>query len=573
MVEGPPETAEAEPTGETPALFRFGFDLHRQGKLLDAGRIYQEVIRRDPRNVDALHHLGLLLYQSGHFERAADLIAQAIAVDPAVAAMHSNRGMALAALGRLAEAVEAYDAAIQLDPGFAGAHCNRGNALRALGRVEDAVENYDRAIGLQPAYAPAHRSRGAALRTLRRPDEALASFDRAIALAPGRADDHGDRGNVLEDLDRLDEAEASYAQAISLSPDNAAAHFNRGNALKKLGRIGEAIASYEQSIALRRDFAIARHNYAVSLLLDGRLGSGFLEYEWRKKAPDFEANRSYPGPALSGGEDIAGKTVFIYPELFLGDVIQFCRYARVAEARGAKVILAAPESLHGLLRTLSPSIEIAPKDAEPPAFDYHCALMSLPLAFQTTLRTIPNEVPYLRADAGRVESWKRKLGGHGVKIGICWQGSTLPYAVPMRRAFPLRELAGIGRLPDVRLISLQKHDGLDQLAALPGDMTVETLGAAFDAGPDAFLDTAAVMACCDLVITADTAVAHLAGALGVPTWIALPYVPDWRWMLDRDDSPWYPTARLFRQRSRGDWSGVFSGIEAALIAEMDSGRL
>jgi hypothetical protein len=236
------------------------------------------------------------------------------------------------------------------------------------------------------------------------------------------------------------------------------------------------------------------------------------------------------------------------------------------------VILAAPKSLHRLLRTLGPSIQIAATDAEPPAFDYQCALMSLPLALQTTLRTIPNQVPYLRADEGRVEAWTRKLGRHGVKIGICWQGSTLPYATPMRRAFPLRELAGVSRIPNVRLISLQKHDGLDQLDALPGDMTVETLGSAFDAGPDAFLDTAAVMAGCDLVITADTAVAHLAGALGVPTWIALPLVPDWRWMLDRADSPWYPTARLFRQRAQGDWKGVFSEIEAALIAEMAGGR-
>jgi hypothetical protein len=244
----------------------------------------------------------------------------------------------------------------------------------------------------------------------------------------------------------------------------------------------------------------------------------------------------------------------------------------MAQARGAKVVLAAPVSLHALLRTLGPGIELLPRDAQPASFDYHCALLSLPLAFGTTTETIPAEIAYLGAEPARVTSWKSRLGGEGFKVGVCWQGSTQAYAAPMQRSFPLAELRRVAQIPGVRLISLQKHDGLDQLAALPAGMAVETLGEDFDAGPDAFLDAAAVMASCDLVISADTATAHLAGALGVPTWIALPFVPDWRWLLDRSDSPWYPSVRLFRQGAQGDWPGVFAEIETALAAEVAGRR-
>ncbi len=481
----------------------------------------------------------MLLHQTGRPAAAVEEISQAIALKPGVASMHANRGLALGALGRFAEAETDHARATELDPAVAQAHYNHAGALRALGRLEDA----------------------------------LACYDRALALRPDHADTLSDRGAVLETLGRLKAAVASYDQAIALAPGAAAAWFNRGNALKKLRRLTGAIASYQRAITLWPDLAMAHHNLGVCLLMAGRFGAGLPEYEWRKRAPEFEDSRSLPGPALSAGDDLEGRTLFIYPELVLGDVIQFCRYARLAVERGASVILAAPTSLHALLRTLGPGIELAPRDAEPAGFDHHCALLSLPLAFGTRLQTIPAEVPYLRADPARVEAWRRKLGGEGFRIGVCWQGSTQPYAAPMQRSFPLLELRAIAKIPGVRLISLQKHDGLDQLADLPGDMAVEVLGEDFDAGPDAFLDTAAVMSCCDLVISADTATAHLAGALGAPTWIALPHVPDWRWMLDRSDSPWYPTVRLFRQVSEGDWTGVFAGIGAALGGEIARRRI
>ncbi|MET0274161.1 MAG: tetratricopeptide repeat-containing glycosyltransferase family protein [Phenylobacterium sp.] len=527
---GPQDSAGPPSADETLALLRHGLALHQQGRAAEAEAAYREVLRRYPNNFDARHLLGLLAHHTGRHAEAVELISAAIAANPKVAGMYVNRGLALGELGRLDEAVADHDRAIALSALAPEAHVARAAALRGLGRLEEAAAGYARTLELRPGLADAHMDHGSTLAALGRPQDALASYDRALALRP----------------------------------DNAGAHFNRANVLKQLGRVDEAIAAYDRAIALQPDFAIAHHNRAICLMLAGELTAGLREYEWRKRCPDVEDPRfGLPDP-WSGEEDIAGKTLFIFPELFLGDMIQFCRYAKLAEGRGARVVMAAPASLHALLRTLSPTIELIAKDAQPEAFDRHCALMSLPLAFGTEPSAIPAEIPYLAAEPARVARWKARLGEAGAKVGVCWQGSTLAYSAPLRRAFPLAALVGLARLPGVRLISLQKHDGLEQLSALPPGMAVETLGEDFDAGPDAFLDAAAVMTTCDLVITADTAVAHLAGALGVPTWVALPHAPDWRWRLHGDDSPWYPTVRLFRQEAPGDWTGVFSRIEASL---------
>lgn len=297
------------------------------------------------------------------------------------------------------------------------------------------------------------------------------------------------------------------------------------------------------------------------------MAEGFAGYEWRRRCPSFEDPRYRLDRAWTGEEDLTGRTLYAFPELYQGDLIQFCRYVRMAERRGARVILSAPVQMHRLLRSLSPTLELIDESCQPDHFDYQCALMSLPLAFGVTLESLPGETAYLAAEPERIARWRSQIGSYGLKVGVVWQGSTLPYAIPLQRSYPLSMLEGLGRLPDVRLISLQKHGGLDQLASLPPGMTVETLGDDFDPGPDAFVDTAAAIAACDLVVTMDTSVAHLAGALGARTWVALPYVADWRWLDGRPDCPWYPNTRLFRQTVRGDWTGVFTTMESALTAE------
>jgi hypothetical protein len=399
-------------------------------------------------------------------------------------------------------------------------------------------------------------------------EDALASFDKTIALNPGDAMSHHQRGNALRDLGRLEEALESYDRALALRPGAAAIYNDRGNVLRNLHRWDEAILSYERAVELNPAFGRAAFSKATCLLRTGDFGEGLPLYEWRKKKPGARY-REYPWPVWSGAESLDGRNLFIHAEQGLGDTIQFSRYALLARDKGAKVTLAVQDVLVRLLETIGPDIRIIGMTSQPPAFDCYGALLSMPLAFGTNLATCPARVPYLRAEQERVDHWQTRLGSDGFKIGICWHGKERAN-VGGGRSFPVRQFEKIAKLPGVRLISLQKNEGVEQLCDLPPDMKVETLGENFDAPPDAFIDTAAVMEVLDLVITLDTATAHLAGALGRPTWVALKYVPDWRWFIERTDSPWYPTMRLFRQPARNDWPGVFAAMESALAARLAS---
>jgi hypothetical protein len=373
------------------------------------------------------------------------------------------------------------------------------------------------------------------------------------------ASDLHNQATELEAAGQWESALDRYRHAMRLAPKNPFLRYNAGNMLRRLQRFQAATEAYDQAIALEPGFAIARFMRATCLLQQGDLLEGFRELEWRKLCPTYD-DRRYALPRQWAGEDLAGKTLFIYPELFQGDLLQFGRYALLAEMRGARVRLAAPQAMHALLGAMSPTIELLPADAAPQEEDLVSALMSLPAMFGTTLETVPHGV-YLRPEPARLAQWRHRIGDGGLRVGVVWQGS--PQATD--RSFPLAAAAPIAAVPGVRLISLQKGGGLDQIDSLPPELRVELLGEDFDPGPDLFLDTAAALCACDLCVTADTSVAHLAGALGVRTWIALPWLADWRWMNDRRDTPWYPSARLFRQQTPGGWGGVFTEMAAALI--------
>ncbi len=348
---------------------------------------------------------------------------------------------------------------------------------------------------------------------------------------------------------------------LQLKPDIAEALNNRGSALRELKRLDEALAGYDRVLALKPDYADAFNNRGMLRLLVGRYREGWLDHEWRWETDSILTRR----PAINAqpwqGEELTGRRIAVFSEQGLGDIIQFARYLPLLVQRGASVTFSAPQNLMRLLRPLHAQVELVGAIDGREPFDFQCALMSLPRWFGTELHSIPSEVPYLGAEEDLVARWKKKLAGGGFKVGIAWQGAP-GAAIDQGRSIPLTEFAPLSRLPGVRLISLQKTHGLDQLAGLPAGTTIETLGE-FD-GPDAFVDTAAVMSTLDLIITSDTSIAHLAGALGRPTWVALKHVPDWRWLLDRDDSPWYPTMRLFRQETAGDWKPVFAKIEQEL---------
>jgi tetratricopeptide (TPR) repeat protein len=603
--------------------------LHRAGRLDEAERVYAELLKHDPTDVDVLIssaaalrdlgrpeaalvrasaalavrpnavaccHQGAALRDLKRFTAALASFDQAAALDPQCVEAHNYRGLTLQQLERLAESLASFDAALALRPQSAELHSNRGNLLRRLRRFPEALASYDRAISLNPGFAAAWNNRGLVLQTLGqhreaadsyrhalelRPDfadahnnlgtvqcelgelaSALASCRRALALRPGMRGVHGNLGNVLRDLGRPQEALAEFELALREAPRDAASHCHRGMALFDLGRLADAIASYDSAISLDPDHAQAHFNKGLCLLLSGNFAQGLPLYEWRQRLTGIGAGAAAGGGrAWLGAEDLAGKTLFVHADQALGDTIQFCRYLRLAERRGARVVLAVQPQLRELLRGLEPGVRIVAADAPPEAADYHCALMSLPLAFKTTLADIPAAVPYLSADPRRIERWRGALGESGLKVGIAWQGSRK--RIDVGRSVPLEMFARLAAIPGVRLVSLQKGEALEELRRT-GGVAVEIPADPFDEGPQAFLDSAALMSALDLVIVSDTALAHLAGALGRPTWVALKHVPDWRWLLHRSDSPWYPDMRLFRQPRLGDWEGVFAAIEPEL---------
>ena len=500
------------------------------------------------------------------YEEALAGFDRAIALQPLWPRLHSGRAATLALAGRVEQALVGYNTAIRLDSGNVAAHREQATLLLALDRPDEALPSLDRAIALEPDNVHVHNDRGAALRALRRNAEALVSFDRALELNPQYLQACINRGPALQDLQRPEEALASCERAIALEPGCAAAHLNRGGALRDLNRLEEALESIERAMALDPDCAPARCNSGLLHLQLGRFASGWPLYEQR---PDGLAAANWPQPLWHGNESICDRTLFVHAEQGLGDTIQFCRYALLAEARGARVVLSVHRCLRRLIGRLSPTIRILEAGESPERFDLHCALLSLPRAFGTSIDTIPAMTRYLSAEPDRVARWRQRLGNEGFRVGICWQGNPRN-AAEVGRSPPLAMFAPLAALPGVRLVSLQKHHGTEQLAALTAGTAVKELGDEFDSGADAFLDAAAVMESLDLIISSDTSIAHLAGALGRPTWLVLKHVPEWRWLMNREDSPWYPTMRLFRQSRRGDWQGVFAAVHGALVQRTGS---
>ncbi|THD65002.1 glycosyltransferase [Phenylobacterium sp.] len=378
-----------------------------------------------------------------------------------------------------------------------------------------------------------------------------------------QADAHQAAGRHAEALE-------AFQAAAALAPGDPVLAYNVASTLRLLGRPAEALAAYDRAVALNPRFAMAQHNRAALLLQLGDYRAGFQAFEWRKSSPGFDDPR-YALPRQWAGQSLRGRRLFIYPEFFQGDLLQFGRYAALAIVAGAEVTLAAPRAMHAILRTMDPRLQLADEDAVPGdgGYDFVSALLSLPGGFGTTVATVPRG-RYLQAEPERVARWRSRVGEGGFKVGVVWQGSAASSAPPVPRAFPLAAAAPLAGLAGVRLISLQKGPGLAQLSGLPAGMTVETLGEDFDPGSDLYLDTAAAVLACDLVVAMDGAIVHLAGALGAKTWLAVPQVPDWRWMDGRADTPWYPTVRLYRQTAFNDWGGVFAAMARDLRERPDA---
>jgi tetratricopeptide (TPR) repeat protein len=542
------------------ALYLLGIIAGQTGRKQEAAEFLSRALSANPSSADACYNHGVALGELKRHAEALESYERAIALKPDYADAYYNRGVALSELDRPAEALQSYERAIALKPDSAEAYNNRGIVLGSLQRHADAAESYERAIALKPDYAVAYNNRGVALGYLQHHAEALASYERAIALKPDYVEAYNNRGNALIDLERPAEALASLERALALKPDHADAHYNRGNALRDLHRHVEAAASYERALALRPDYASAHWNLADCRLLLGDFARGWEEYEWRWKLAQREkGTRDFAQPLWLGAQPVEGRTILLHSELGLGDTLLFCRYTREVAALGARVVLEVQPPLLSLLADLEGVAEILPRGAPLPAFDCHCPLLSLPLAFKTDLSNIPAAVPYIRSDPARIAAWRERLGPkRKPRLGLVWSGSAA--LRNDKRSMALAEMLPL--LSDrAEWVGLQKEVRETDASLLASRPDLRNVGGELMD----FADTAALVELMDVVVTVDTSVANLAGAMGKPVWILLPFNPhDWRWMLDREDSPWYPTARLFRQPAPGDWASVIRRVSEEL---------
>jgi tetratricopeptide (TPR) repeat protein len=612
--------------------------LHRRGDVDGAIIRYDEILRSDPQNVDALHHLAMARCQRGQFAEGIETISRAIALAPNRAAAHNLLGMALARTGRMQEAVASFDRAIAHQPDLAEAHGNRAGALAVLGRRDEALNAYERALALDPASVSDWINQGALQFELGLHDKAILSFDRALALQPdipevyvnrglahlakesfaaALADfDRGvelnpahaaawrHRGLALSQLDRFADAIASCDRALALDPNDVMSHFVRGLGLFNLGRDAEALASLDRVIAARPDDARAHSERAAVLNALDRVDDAFaglnkalsldptnpfvagvagdvylLRGRWAEGWPLYERRFDIDPTGVLGadfarfprwrGEPPDGGPLLLVTEQGLGDAIQFARLATELASRGHRVMVMTAPVLAPLLATVAgvERVLTSPHQIAGLAPFRWSPFLSLPAMIGLTPETVPARTPTIAVDQARVEAWRAHIGPDGFKIGLAWQGNP-NFRFDRGRSIALAEFVPLAHIPGVRLISLQKQPGADQVAGVPFGDRIETHADPADRGATALLDLAAMMQALDLVVTSDSMPAHLAGALGVPACVALRRrMLDWRWLPAHGErSPWYPSLRLYRQSTEGDWTPVFARIAADVAA-------
>ncbi|MEA2709005.1 MAG: hypothetical protein QOF78_1606, partial [Phycisphaerales bacterium] len=441
------------------------------------------------------------------------------------------------------------------------AHNALGLALVQQGKLDSAILAWQRAIQLKADFSEAHANLGAALAKQDKHSEAAKVLRRAVQLNPKFPAAQNNLANVLSELEEMDEAIVHWQAAVELSPNYFDALTNLGRALQLRGEQARSLELLERAVAIKPDDPDARFLRGLGLLTAGDLPRGFADYHFRLACKDFDVHgRTFPQPAWNG-EDVAGKTFLIHTEQGLGDTIQFIRYAPLLAARGARVIVECPPNLADLLRTVDGVAEVIARPHAPPPFDVHAAVLDLPRLFGTTLETIPADVPYVSVDPDRAQKWSTELASEAPhnRIGLVWSGNP-KHANDRNRSIPLREFEPLAAMSHLTFFNLQKGPAAGQMS----DSTLKLKLIDHTTRLQTFADTAALIAQLDLVITVDTSVAHLAGALGKPVWVLLPKVADWRWMLERTDSPWYPTMRLFRQQTAGDWATVLRELQAEL---------
>ena len=570
--------------------------LRNRGRHDEAIACFREALRLRPGYPEAHNNLAIALRAQGKYDEAIANYQIALALRPTYAEAHNNLGFALAHRGKPDAAIMCYQQAARLKPNYFEANHNLGNALSEQGRCDEAISAYHEALRIRPDEPRVLKCLAITLGRQEKHQEALETFRRAVQIRPdfheawndmgitfARQSKHHDAidayrqaikhkpeyaeaynnlGNALRNVGQFDESLECYQKAIALKPNYPDAHNNYGIALSEMGRFDEAVANYTRCIELRPGHVDAHMNRALTWLRKGDYGLGWAEYEWRWKKRSL-TNRPLIQPQWNGFP-LEGRTLLIITEQGFGDVMQFIRYAPILKSQGARVVFECPEKLIKLISGCPGVDVLLPQGAPLPHYDVYAPLLTVPGLVDTSLDRVPNQVPYITADASLVDKWRRELSNYPeFKVGINWQGNP-KYAGDFHRSIPLKFFEPLARVPGVRLFSLQKNDGVEQIQQNTGKFEVTELGSRLDVETAPFVDTAAVMTCLDLFITSDTAVAHLAGALGVPVWMALSTTPDWRWLSVREDNPWYPTMRIFRQKKFMEWPPVFDRLAAEL---------
>ncbi len=550
---------------------RRGRQLSEQGHLNEALACHRRASVLLPDDADSYRGLAFVLASQNQLDEAMAGYRRALELNPNDAEVTYSLGVLSMRLKKPDEAAAWYRQALALNPDFAEAHNNLGAILEEQNQWAEALACHREALRIKPDYAEAHNNLGVVLMRQDKLHEAAACYRQALALKPDYTDALGNLALTLLMLHDLDESLVCYRRALTLRPENAVAHFNMAFALVEQHKFDDALAEYERAMELQADYAEAHFNHSLTLLLTGRFAEAWAEYEWRFRRPGQE-EPTLPQPRWTG-DSLAGRTILLRSEQGLGDAMQFVRYAELVKRQGGRVIVECEASLARLLASCPAVSGVLVKGQPAPRFDVHIPQLSLPGIFGTSLDSIPAQVPYLFPGAELLAQWKEELDAEAashprpLKIGIAWQGNP---ANPLDRfrSIPLKHFAGIAATPGVQVYSLQAGAGREQLTALADRSSIVDLG---DRLGD-FYNTAAIVRNLDLVITCDSAPAHLAGALGVPVWTALTFAPDWRWLLARGDCPWYPTMRLFRQERFGDWEGVFGNIEQVLAQLLRTAR-
>jgi len=538
-------------------------ESHRQGLLEPAMAGYRTVLAEEPHRFDALRLLAVALLESSQAAEALLWFDRAVAVRSNMAEVWEQRGKALARLQRGDDACASFERALQLEPGRASTINHLGAQLIGMGQPERALALFDRELAARVDSAEVWANRGKVLHDLKRHTDAIASFDRALELSPDLVAAWDGRVAPLRKLGRREEALQSCDRALALDPGDATGWSLRGTLLAESAQREDALRCFDEALRLGHSDPSTPFNRGMLNLTLGRFERGWDGYEWRTKV--WESPPVSSAAVWDGLQELAGRTLLLTCEQGLGDTIQFARHAPwLAQQRSAQVSILVPEPLRALMQTLAQQVQVLSSGDVLPPFDLQCPLLSVPHRLHTTLQTIVADVPYLQPDAARVAAWRQRLGpAQRRRIGLVCSGAR-GHGNDQNRSIALARLAPLHQ-SDVELHLLQKELRDEDRAAMGELAIVDHRDALGD-----FADTAALIACLDLVISVDTSVAHLAGALGAPLWLLLPANPDWRWMLERQDSPWYPSARLFRQHRLGDWDELIARVAAELACNVQA---